>query len=114
MKNLKYLVITIILSACSNRDNKFIIDDNYKTEINTFLNKKLKERQEDYLQLIALYRLEEGMSSFGKDEINNLKEDIDKCTKMEIFYPKTYIITFEEYSDLKPLLNGKLSITRAK
>jgi hypothetical protein len=48
------------------------------------------------------------------DEIKKLEADIKKCTAMEIFYPKDYVITFEEYDELKPLLKSKVSIMRKK
>lgn len=48
------------------------------------------------------------------DELIKLTDDIDSCTSMEIIYPKKYQITFDEFNDLKPLLKGKVSITRAK
>ena len=37
----------------------------------------MEERQGDYLQLVALYKLDEGENSFGKDESNNLVLNID-------------------------------------
>jgi DNA-directed RNA polymerase specialized sigma24 family protein len=48
------------------------------------------------------------------EELLKLQDEIDKCTRMEIVYPKTYLITFDEYNDLKGLLKGKVSILRGK
>jgi uncharacterized protein (DUF1684 family) len=77
MKFLKLLVILILLSACNSNKSEFTIDANYISEIDTFFDEKMKERQEDYLQLVALYRLNEGINSFGKDESNILVLNID-------------------------------------
>jgi uncharacterized protein (DUF1684 family) len=77
MKLLKLLVILILLSACYSNKSEFTIDVNYISEIDTFFDEKMKERQEDYLQLVALYRLNEGINSFGKDESNILVLNID-------------------------------------
>ena len=48
------------------------------------------------------------------DELIKLEDDIDRCTRMEIIYPRDYEITFDEYNDLKGLLKGKVSIIRGK
>jgi uncharacterized protein (DUF1684 family) len=77
MKFLKLLVILILLSACNSNKSEFTIDANYISEIDAFFDEKMKERQEDYLQLVALYRLNEGINSFGKDESNILVLNID-------------------------------------
>ena len=77
MKFLKLLVILILLSACNSNKSEFTIDSNYISEIDAFFDEKMKERQEDYLQLVALYRLNEGINSFGKDESNILVLNID-------------------------------------
>lgn len=47
------------------------------------------------------------------DEIESLENDIDGCTSMVVTYPASYVITFEEYNELKHMLKGKVSITRA-
>jgi hypothetical protein len=47
-------------------------------------------------------------------ELEKLEADINKCTSMEVIYPKDYVITFEEYNELKPLLKSKVSIMREK
>ena len=48
------------------------------------------------------------------DEIHKLADEIDRVTRMNLYYPKDYKITFEEYNELKDLLKGKISIMRAK
>lgn len=48
------------------------------------------------------------------DELIKLQDEIDKCTRMEITYPGSYMITFDEYNGLKGLLKGKVSILREK
>lgn len=47
------------------------------------------------------------------DVIKNLKSEIDRVENLEIIYPNDYRISFEEYNELKELLIGKISITRA-
>ena len=46
--------------------------------------------------------------------IKNLRDDIERCSRLEIIYPSDYVITFEEYDALKPLLKSKVSIVRAE
>lgn len=48
------------------------------------------------------------------DEIKKLDEEIERVTRMNLYYPKDYKISFEEYNELKDLLKGKVSIMRAK
>lgn len=48
------------------------------------------------------------------EEIQNLQSEIDKVQKLEIIYPKDYRISFDEYNELKEMLNGKISIRRAE
>ena len=72
MKFLKLLVIVILFSTCNDSESKFIIDDSYIYEIDTFFEAKMEERQGDYLQLVALYRLNDGSNTFGQALNNNL------------------------------------------
>lgn len=47
-------------------------------------------------------------------EIEKLQEEITKVDRLDLYYPKDYKITMEEYNELSPLLKGKISIMRAK
>lgn len=77
MKFIKLLVIVVLFSACNNVESKFLVDVKYISEIDSFFETKMKERQGNYLQLVALHRLEEGSNTFGKDENNSLSLKID-------------------------------------
>lgn len=77
MKFFQVLVILIAITACKNEENKFVIDDNYRTEIDAFFDAKMQERQGDYLQLIALHKLDFGKNTFGKGSNNHLVIKID-------------------------------------
>ena len=48
------------------------------------------------------------------DEIEKLAEDIEKVDRLNLYYPKDYRITMEEYNELSPLLKGKVSIMRSR
>lgn len=48
------------------------------------------------------------------DVIKKLEPEIERVEKLEIIYPSDYRISFEEYNELKELLRGKISITRAE
>ena len=48
------------------------------------------------------------------DEIIKLHEITDNYTRIDVIYPKNYVITFDEYNKLKGILKGKISILRAK
>ncbi|MCK0109250.1 DUF1684 domain-containing protein [Flavobacteriaceae bacterium S0825] len=72
MRILQILIIAIVFTSCKNNDNRFVIDDNYRSEIKTFFNAKMAERKGDYLQLIALHKLDT-VNTFGSDSINDIK-----------------------------------------
>ncbi|WP_347925194.1 DUF1684 domain-containing protein [Pontimicrobium sp. SW4] len=71
------LVLAIVFTACKNEDSRFIIDQNYRSEIDAFFDAKMQERQGDYLQLVALYKLDLGKNTFGKGSDNHLVFNID-------------------------------------
>jgi hypothetical protein len=48
------------------------------------------------------------------DEIRKLESEIERVTRLNLYYPKDYRISFEEYNELKELLKSKVSIMRAK
>jgi hypothetical protein len=77
MKNLKLLVLLILISACNNTKNKFKIDASYTSEIDAYFKEKMQERQDNYLQLVALYKLDKGNNTFGKDTSHHLTLNID-------------------------------------
>lgn len=77
---MKFLILTclsILLLTCKPNENKFSINEDYIFEMDSFFNEKMKERQGDYLQLVALHKLTEGSNTFGKDTINDLSLSID-------------------------------------
>lgn len=75
MKFLRILVLIVVFSACN--DKKNIISDKYRSEIDVFFEAKMKERQDDYLQLVALHKLNSGNNTFGKSNANNLILNIE-------------------------------------
>jgi len=77
MKFLKLLTVLTFMVACNSNEKKFSIDDNYIAEIDSFFVDKMKERQGDYLQLVALYKINEGNKAFSKDTNNQLSLNID-------------------------------------
>lgn len=48
------------------------------------------------------------------EELRRLESQIDRLDRLDLYYPKDYKITMEEYNELSPLLKGKISIMRAK
>ncbi len=48
------------------------------------------------------------------DEIIKHSKDIDDFDRINIYYPKYYKITFDDYNKLKPLLKNKISIMRSR
>ena len=77
MRFFQILLIVIVFISCKNEENKFIIDDTYHSKINMFFDAKMEERQGDYLQLVALHKLDLGNNTFGKNDDNNLVLKID-------------------------------------
>ena len=99
--------------------------ENHKTQVQAaVLNHNLQIRYDDWyaepakdknptgeiIKRVELHEIHESLTA----ELLKLQDEIDKCTRMEIVYPKTYLITFDEYNDLKGLLKGKVSILRGK
>lgn len=81
MRAFKILLLFLIFTSCKQKENNFIIDDNYHNEINAFFNAKMEERKSDYLQLVALHKLDNGNNSFGKNKSNNLQLKIDSLSE---------------------------------
>jgi len=77
MKFLRFITIITLITACKNDESKFVLNENYRSEIKTFFNDKMEERQNDYLQLVALHKLDTGENTFGKNDTNNLILKID-------------------------------------
>lgn len=77
MKFFKFLVVLTLLTTCKSNETKFEIDAEYISENDTFFEDKMKERQGDYLQLVALHKLNEGSNTFGNDASNHLTLNID-------------------------------------
>jgi hypothetical protein len=48
------------------------------------------------------------------DEIAKLSEEVAKVDRLDLYYPKDYVITMDEYNELSPMLKGKISIMRSK
>lgn len=48
------------------------------------------------------------------DEIKKLEDEIERVTRLNLYYPKDYRISFEEYNELQNMLRGKISIMRSK
>ena len=66
---------------------------------------EIEESEEIHLDEIRISLLE---------EIKQMKFNEDGKHKYDIYYPRDYRISFEEYNDLKPYLKGKISIIRKK
>ena len=48
------------------------------------------------------------------DELVKIQEDAEKFQRIDLIYPVNYLITFEEYDLLKPLLKGNINIMRTQ
>lgn len=76
----------------------------------TFYDEESEKYENQIIETIHLKNIEVSIIN----EIKNLYEEIDKVTRLNIFYPKDYKISFNEYNELKDLLKGKVSIMRSK
>lgn len=81
MKLLYIFVIVLVITSCKNEAQKLAIDDTYKENWTAFLNAKTKERQNDYLQLIALKKLDSNSNTFGSDKSNDFVFEIKNLPK---------------------------------
>jgi hypothetical protein len=72
-----------------------------------------KQTETDETEIVETVTLKKIKTTLVQ-EIINLKDDIDKCKRMDIYYPKDYTISFEEYNEMKGLLQSKLSVMRSK
>jgi len=77
MKYFQILLFVIVLSSCKSEENQFNIDEEYTAEIDNFFNAKMEERQGDYLQLVALHKLDSGDNTIGKNISNDLSLNIE-------------------------------------
>lgn len=89
------------------------LNHNLQIKTDDISNKSTYNSDEDSVVFVEIIELKKVKTNLV-DEINNLKEDIQKATRIDIFYPKDYRISFEEYDLLKPLLKGKINIRRSK
>ena len=48
------------------------------------------------------------------EELISIQDRIGACDRLELAYPASYLITLDEYNEMKDLLHGKVSIIRAK
>lgn len=62
------------------------------------------------VEIIHLDRIEESLVQ----EMQKLKDSIDVANRIDIYYPKDYKITFEEYDKLKLMLKSKINLMRSK
>ena len=63
-----FLVITAF--SCAENVEPFVIDEAYKEEIKIIREKLIKSRKTNYLPLIGLYKLNDGINTIGKDSSN--------------------------------------------
>ena len=78
MKFLPVIIIIMLFTACKKKENTFVIDSNYRSEIDSFFKTKMAERKGNYLQLVALHKLNLGNNTFGKENNNDLVLKIEK------------------------------------
>lgn len=79
--------------------------------LNLYDERSAKEEQER--QIVETIHLKKIKTTLI-DELKKLDEEIDRVTRLNLYYPKDYSITFDEYNDLQHMLRGKVSIMRAK
>jgi hypothetical protein len=75
------------------------------------LNQSPTEEQykETKIKTVTLYEIDNLI-----DEIKKNSQDIDNFDRINIYYPKKYKITFDDYNKLKLLLKNKISIMRMR
>ena len=141
MRFFRILLIILAFAACKNEKSKFVIDESYKSEIDNFFHTKMEERQADYLQLVALHKLDLGNNTFGKNHSNSLSLKTDNLPEtigtiklennsLSFIATKNVVVKtsedsivtllpliLDEYGSSKKLYNNQLSwrvITRSK
>ncbi len=66
------VISLFLLNACdSNQSQEFQIDEQYFSELDSFFN-VVNQNRKNYLSITALYKLDTGSNSFGKDSTNDL------------------------------------------
>ncbi|MCO4820545.1 MAG: DUF1684 domain-containing protein [Flavobacteriaceae bacterium] len=81
MKYLQIVLIVFLLASCKKENQRFVIDSAYQYNWKAFLDSKTKERKNNYLQLIALYKIEDDTTTFGSDKKNTFVFNIDDIPK---------------------------------
>lgn len=91
------------------------LNHNLQLKTNEFVNNSLWNQHEfeQENQIVETVHLKSIKKSLV-DEIIALEEDIKRATRLNVYYPKDYRISMEEYNELSPLLRGKVSIMREK
>lgn len=97
-----------------NHNLQFVYTDWHLTPESEEDEQELQKENFDFLQNntedIILEKISESLLiELKKININQFKNKI-----INIFYPFNYKISFEEYNEIKPLLNGKINIIRMK
>lgn len=76
-------------------------------------NRSMWTEDDEEKQIVDTVHLTEIKESLVK-EIENLQDRLEGLTRLNVYYPKDYKISFDEYNELQHLLKSKISIMRAK
>lgn len=92
--------------AIENLNHNLQIKDNDRHNRSTYIEGEEKQ----IIETVHLKKIETSLV----DELNKLEEDIERVTRLNVYYPKDYRISMDEYYQLQEMLRSKISIMREK
>ncbi|MBT8267541.1 MAG: DUF1684 domain-containing protein [Bacteroidia bacterium] len=75
------ILLTMMLISCKHEESQIPLDDDYKTEIETYKGELLENRK-NYLQLRGLFPLKIGENTFGRSATNTMVLDIEELPEI--------------------------------
>lgn len=99
--------------------NMELLDDNYQYKQDDLLvDDRTKHHQNENIvtETVTIAKINDGETLIDhiKKIAEHAKEWSINVDKFEIIYPESYRITFDEFNEMKPLLDGTFTITRER
>ncbi len=104
------LVLSIFSVSCKQDKSPIPIDDQYDSALNSYWKEKNESRKNGYLQLCALFKMNDTLNTFGKDSSNAYHLPISTlAATIGHFNFKDSTVTFTANENVK-VLNSKDSV----
>jgi len=71
------LVLTVLIVSCKTETKSTSIDEAYKKELDSFQMEKDQSRKSSYLKLTGLFKLNDSITTFGRDSTNTFQLSLE-------------------------------------